>query len=289
MKTRSKWLLGVTLVMVLFLLGACGETKDKSEKTNTKAQNESSSKTEAKSDKPMLISEALDKYNMWFKTDGDPNRNSKVRDVYVFKDGKAIHYYQNTSEPLTLEKINSMTDKEVIEFLEKEDKDSYKSEGDYKLNIMLDQLGQTTEIITLVINNKLIKRVSPLESFAFENIGSDDSIRKKYNNDEYAYLNALKDGKEKVYTESEIEKNKIINHEVKGDYQITTKEINEESELDFIQSFVHQTILKTTYAGIFVNADESLITRVENDSYPGLILDTPEAKGKGVTIESIKK
>lgn len=206
MKTRSKWLLGVTLVMVLFLLGACGETKDKSEKTNTKAQNESSSKTEAKSDKPMLISEALDKYNMWFKTDGDPNRNSKVRDVYVFKDGKAIHYYQNTSEPLTLEKINSMTDKEVIEFLEKEDKDSYKSEGDYKLNIMLDQLGQTTEIITLVINNKLIKRVSPLESFAFENIGSDDSIRKKYNNDEYAYLNALKDGKEKVYTESEIEK-----------------------------------------------------------------------------------
>ncbi|MER3123049.1 hypothetical protein [Bacillus altitudinis] len=289
MKTRSKWLLGVTLVMVLFLLGACEETKDKSEKTNTKAQEGSSSKTEAKSDKPMLISEALDKYNMWFKTDGDPNRNSKVRDVYVFKDGKAIHYYQNTSEPLTLEKINSMTDKEVIEFLEKEDKDSYKSEGDYKLDIMLDQLGQTTENITLVINNKLIKRVSPLESFAFENIGSDDSIRGKYNNDEYAYLKALKDGKEKVYTESEIEKNKIINHEVKGDFQITTKEIDEESELGFIQSFVHQTIFKTTYAGIFVNADESLITRVEDDSYPGLILDTPEEKGKGVTIESIKK
>ncbi|WP_144626253.1 hypothetical protein [Bacillus altitudinis] len=287
MKTRSKWFLGVTLVMVLFLLGACGETKDKSEKSTAEAQEGSSSKTEGKPEKPMLISEALEKYSIWFKTDGDPNRNSKVIDVYVFKDGKVVRYHQNTSEPLTLEKINDMSDKEVIDFLEEEDKEGSKYEGDYKLDIMLDQLGKTTENINLVINDKSVRNIYELETIAAETRDSNMKLIEKY--DDKSYLKALKDGKEKVYTEEEMAKENIIKHEIKGDKSITTKKIAEESELGFIQSFVHQTIFKTTYAGVFVDADKSLITRVDDDTYPGLILDTPEEKGKGVTIESIKK
>lgn len=95
------------------------------------------------------LSEGLEEHPVWFKTDVYPTRNSSVSYLYVFENGIATMYWN--FDGLSIEKINDLTDDEIIKYVQ--EKSTAKETGKYTLDITLDELGQSTKEIKVILKS----------------------------------------------------------------------------------------------------------------------------------------
>lgn len=143
---KNSWTIFIALTTVL-LLSACGNKEEVS--IHDKGFVDDSSF------KFIPLSDALEKYSVWYKVEGDPyelTRNSSVEAVYVFEKEK-VTYYPARGTDLTLESIVDMTDDEIVETVinyvsEREDVEEPQP-LEYTLDITLDDLGQDSRFINV--------------------------------------------------------------------------------------------------------------------------------------------
>src|SRR5690625_1032074 len=102
----------------------------------------------------MPLSDALEKYSLWFKVEGDPyelTRNSVIDDIFVFEKDTVKQYRVRW---LKLEDVIDMSDDEIIEAvidrLHENNEDYEEPEPiEYTLDITLDAVGKDTEYINV--------------------------------------------------------------------------------------------------------------------------------------------
>lgn len=270
MSTKSKKAFVSIFIVATLMLNGCGAAKSG---TEDESSEESASKTETPKVKTVLISEAFNKFSVWLMTDGNPGRSSKVESIIAIKDGEIARYRPVYPVDIRIEHLINLSDEEIIEMFEKAE--GYKFVGKYKLGIILDQLGQTTERMKLTVNQKTMTT----------NIHLSEYIESGENRGQ-----AIKDfqsGKRKVYKDSLV-KSDIVRHEIKGEYSVTTKIDKDQYSLNLFDSFLSRTIFDTSYLGISLGNKRTLITRVD-ETVNNFNLDTPDKKGEKVVIEGIIK
>ncbi|KIL12130.1 hypothetical protein B4127_1461 [Bacillus pumilus] len=270
MNTKSKKAFIFMFIVAVFMLSGCAAAKSGNEKESSK---ESASKTETPKVKTMLISEAFNRFSVWLITDGNPGRSSKVESIIAIKDGEIARYRPVQPVDIRIEHLIKLSDKEIIELFEKAE--GYKFVGKYKLGIILDQVGQTTERMKLTVNQKTMTTNIHLSEYMQSGENRDQAIKD------------FQSGKRKVYNES-LANSDIVRHDIKGEYSVTTKIVKGQYSLNLFESFLSRTIFDTTYLGVSLGNKRTLITRVD-ESVNNFNLDTPEKKGKKVIIEGITK
>lgn len=124
MMTKKKWI-GLFIVAIMFaFLAACSE------------------KEHANEQKPVLLSDALEEYSIWFYVYGTPNgptEDSEVLSMFVFKGDKVKEYHLNHID-LNLRDVTKYSDEELISYVEEQlsvEIDSYEEpeEKSYTLDI----------------------------------------------------------------------------------------------------------------------------------------------------------
>lgn len=232
----------------------------------------------------MPISKGFEKYSVWFQTSDKPDRKSKISAVYIFEDGKVMDY-RGFSE-LNIEDIIKLTDEEIVKTV-KETSDSV-TQGKYALDIKLDRLGQSTEQMEVILTDGTAVWTYDLESAVSEHYHTYYGDGAKEFFDQYpdydSYLSAVKAGNAELPTNFDTQTN-----EIHGDKVVASRPIEALEGIKILQSeIIHQTIFDTTFSGVRVGDNYSLLTRVK-DSFAGFKLDSPDTKSKNVTIEAAKK
>lgn len=268
-KSKKAIMSMIILIVIVFLTG-CGTASGTKEEPE-----ESKSKPKEEKVKTVLMSDMLTKHKVWLRTSSNPGRSSIVETIIVIKGDKLIRYLPDQRQNnITIEHLINLTDEEIINLFEKAE--GFKYVGKYKLGIILDQLGQTTERLKLTVNQKTMTRTEHLSAFGYGNLN-----REKHIND-------VKSGKKKIFTDAQLANSDIIKHEIKGDYSVTTNPANDEYSINIFDSFIKRTIFDTTFIGVTVGTKTVLITRTDEPD-TNLNLDTPDNKGKKVIIEGITK
>lgn len=142
---RKKWPTLLTVMLVALVLIACSK-----EKTT-----EGSIDDEAKPEDFILLSEGLEKYPVWIETKEELEENSEISGVYVFENDKVKKF--NLSElSLEVEEIVDMSDRELVKIARANSTaDAAFLDGEYNLNIILDESGQNTESMQLEVQGKI--------------------------------------------------------------------------------------------------------------------------------------
>lgn len=255
---RKNWLAMLAIITTALLLGACGGKEISDEVPIQDGPQDGSS------DDFIPISEGIEKYPVWFEISDKPDRNSTVRAVYVFEDGKLTSYSNisnSTRDKLRLEKINDLSDDEIIQIVKEGSQSIY--EGKFTLDITLDRLGQNTEKLSVILE----KDYTNIWTFDKESLYWESGLSSM---DEYI-ASLEKEGKE---------------FEINDDY-ITFTSVEKESKaiLPSINGgIVSQKIFDKFYSGLSIGDNYSLLTRVD-DSFVGFRLDNPDTDKKNVTIE----
>ncbi|KGP89884.1 hypothetical protein N780_09595 [Pontibacillus chungwhensis BH030062] len=274
MSVSKNWLAMLVVISALMILGACGNEEANSEEAPVQDGQQDSSPKEL-----MAMSEGLKEYSVWFRTSNNPSRNSNVSDVYIFGDGE-VKRYSNFSD-LSIEEIYELSDEDIIQYVS-ENAESRK-EGKFTLDISLDQLGQNTEEMNVALASGKSVRTFDLEAAASEHYhtyygeGSGEFFDKypEFN----TYLSAVKNGEVELPKNSDAQTN-----EIDGDKVIATQPIEDGNLVTFQPNITHQTIFDTTFSGLKVSDNYSLLTRV-NSSFVGFKVDDPDTKSKNVTVE----
>ncbi|MBU8607884.1 hypothetical protein [Bacillus pumilus] len=270
MVTESKKTIMSMLILITIVLTGCASVSSIKEESE-----ESKSKPEEVKVKTELMSDVLNKHKVWLRTSSNPGRSSIVETIIVIKGDELVRYRPDQLQNnITIEHLINLTDEEIIKLFEKAE--GFKYVGKYKLGIILDQLGQTTERLKLTVNQKTMTRTEHLSAFGYGNLN-----REKHIND-------VKSGKKKIFTDAQLANSDIIKHEIKGDYSVTTNPANDEYSINIFDSFIKRTIFDTTFIGVAVGTKTVLITRTDEPD-TNLNLDTPDNKGKKVIIEGITK
>lgn len=257
-----KFIMGSMLAMVLILLGACSSSNTSSEKTPNKSSDDVVLGQDGPQDSApediIPFSEATDEYSLWLETSDTPKRTSKIRGIIMFQDGKFTSYGGIADEDgISLEEIKDMKDDEIVKRIK--EVASAGSEGDYALNIKLDEYGQNTKELEVVSKNETGYSIFELRDL----VGESDFT----NEDDY--LASLKEKGKKF--------------EVNGENITIFYEKNEAGTEVILQGEgITQSIFDTKFSGLRSGDHHSLLTRVE-DSFAGFKLDTPDSKN--VTIE----
>lgn len=148
---HKKWLAMLAIIAVIFLLGACGGKESAREVPRQEGPQDNNSNT------ILPLSDALEKYPVWFRVYDEPTRHSLINETFVFKDGKVQSYYTEKID-LHIEDVIDMSDEELIKYIRKEMKEySIRINSDYEepqpteytLDIILDDLGHNTQIINI--------------------------------------------------------------------------------------------------------------------------------------------
>lgn len=259
---KKKWLAMLAVITTVLLLGACGGKESSDEVPIQDGPQDGSP------DDFIPISEGIEKHPVWFEISDNPDRNSTVRAVYVFEDGKVTSYSNipdSTRDKLRLEKINDLSDDEIIQIAKEGSQSIY--EGKYTLDITLDRLGQNSEKLSVILENGYTNRQTFELRTVYEE--SRESGERPSSVDEY--IASLK--------------KKGEDFEIDGEY-ITFPSTEEEpkSILSINRGMISQKIFDTTYSGLSIGDSYSLLTRVD-DSFVGFRLDNPDTDKKNVTIE----
>ncbi|MHC9080523.1 hypothetical protein [Bacillus altitudinis] len=270
MNIKSKKAIMSIIILIVIVLTGCGSVSSTDEKSE-----ESKSKPREVKVKTVLMSDILSKHKVWLRTSSNPGRSSIVQTIIVIKGDKLIRYFPDQRQNnITIEHLINLTDEEIIDLFEKAE--GFKYVGKYKLGIILDQLGQTTERLKLTVNQKTITRTEHLSAFGYGEMNKEK------------YINDVKSGKKKIYTDSQLANSDIIKHEIKSDYSVTTNPANDEYSINIFDSFIKRTIFDTTFIGVAVGTKTVLITRTDEPEL-NINLDTPDKKGEKVIIEGITK
>lgn len=270
MNIKSKKAIMSMIILIVIVLTGCGTVSSTKEKPE-----ESKSKPKEVKVKTVLMSDVINKHKVWLRTKSNPGRSSIVDTIIVIKGDELVRYRPDQRQNnITIEHLINLTDEEIINLFEKAE--GFKYVGKYKLGIILDQLGQTTERLKLTVNQKTMTRTEHLSAFSYGDL------------DREKYINDVKTGKKKIYSEAELSNSDIIKHEIKGDYSVTTRPYNDEYSINMFDSFVKRTIFDTTFMGAVVGTKTVLITRTDEPEL-NFNLDRPDKKGKKVIIEGITK
>ncbi|MBM7839948.1 hypothetical protein JOC54_003228 [Alkalihalobacillus xiaoxiensis] len=246
---KATMLIAITAVL---LLGGCGDQEDADEVLASDGPQDGSPEDF------MEISEGFENFSVWIETSDTPNRDSQVRGIYVFDDGQASSYF-NISDKLTLEEVNDLTDEEIIEHA-KGNADAI-SKGEYTLDILLDQFGQNTSEMNVLIGKYTNISTYDLESLYWES--------------------GLSSEEEYIASVEEEGRQFEINNE---DIIFTTIEDEPSNILSINGEMILQTIFNTTYSGLRSGDHVSLLTRVD-ESFAGFTIDSPDSDNIRVTIE----
>jgi hypothetical protein len=143
------------VIIVILLLAACGD-----EGTASDIPADDSSSPQESSQTDMLpLSDALEEYSVWFRVYDEVTRDSQINEVFVFENGEFKSYYTD-GKGLFIEDIVDMSHDEFLEHV-RETLRAYSEERDYEedfeepqsseytLDIILDDLGQDTEMIDI--------------------------------------------------------------------------------------------------------------------------------------------
>lgn len=332
------------IIMAVLLLGACGDKKESGQTGEEQYDNPRNHTAEDF----MPISKGFEEYPVWIETAEEPVRDSKIKNVYVFENGKVTMYnLDNSDSTVVIEDILEMSDKELTKFAretsnkiyddyEKEIKDMklfdvdsfndvmmdfqlsvkdgfeeiyesyldiqkpmtediyYAIEGErpkqspskYTLDIKIDDLGQHTEKMKLIIPNASSKLVNVGNGFS-------DYIEFLYINVDTVHMRMFEEDIFNEINEGYVEGLKKTGTFVAKDgFELTHPQNfvpepytweKEDKELSINRGSFNQKIFDTTFSGIKAGSG-SLITRVD-DSFVGFRLDSPDTKSKNVTIE----
>lgn len=349
---KKKWLAILAVITAVSLLAACGGKKESGQTVEEPIYDNPRNHT---AEDFMPLSEGLEKYPVWVETIEDPVRDSKIKNIYVFKKGKVTMYNLDGSDTdqssVVIEDILDMSDDELIKFAretsnkiyddyEKEvnnrelfnvesfnesqkefrfihedyfedykkiseayfkdqkpmTEDIYYSvEGEwseqsskYTLDIKIDDLGQYTEKMDLIIPKATFQLVNNSGSSGFgdyidflffdvDTIFSMVDNEESFNKRKEGYIEQLKqygsfeeiDGFELTHPQNFVP-NPFVWEE-------------EDKRLSLDPVVIHQKIFDTTFSGIETGSG-SLLTRVD-DSFVGFRLDSPDTDEKNITIE----
>jgi hypothetical protein len=250
------------LAVALILLGACSSSKTVSEKTPNKSSDDVVLGQDGPQDSApediIPFSEATDEYSLWIETSDTPKRTSEIRGIIMFQDGKFASYGNIADEDkISLEEIKGMKDDEIVKVIK--EVATAGSEGDYTLNIKLDEYGQNTKELEVVSKTRTSYGIFVLRHLVGENDFTNEDD----------YLASLREKEEKF--------------EVNGENITIYNEQNEAGTEVILQGVgITQSIFDTKFSGLRSGDHHSLLTRVE-DSFAGFKLDTPDSKN--VTIE----
>lgn len=154
MVLRKKWLTMLTVLTTVLILGACGTNKDSGQTVEDSIYDNPRNHT---AEDFMPLSEALEKYPVWFKAKVYPTRKTTVKDVYVFENGYATHYWNLKSLPI--DEYDDLSDDEIIKYVK--ENSTAKATGKYILDITLDELGQSTQEIEVILENGIMEYYYP--------------------------------------------------------------------------------------------------------------------------------
>lgn len=140
---KKKWFAILLTIIVILILTACGTNGDK---VDVESENATDIQKSLSFDF-MPLSDAIEKYSLWFKVEGDPfelTRNSKLEDIFVFDNGKVKKHRARWAK-LKVEDLVDMSDDEiikvVIDSLYEHNEDYEEPESiEYTLDITLDDL-----------------------------------------------------------------------------------------------------------------------------------------------------
>ncbi|NUU53006.1 hypothetical protein HP548_02705 [Paenibacillus taichungensis] len=144
----------LTVLTTVLILGACGTNKDSGQTVEDSIYDNPRNHT---AEDFMPLSEALEKYPVWFEAGVYPTRNTAVHDVYVFENGNATHYWNLKSLPI--DEYDDLSDDEIIKYVK--ENSTAKATGKYILDITLDELGQSTQEIEVILENGKIEYYYP--------------------------------------------------------------------------------------------------------------------------------
>ncbi|MED4128597.1 hypothetical protein [Shouchella miscanthi] len=253
---KKNGLVLLTTVTALSLLVACDSEENPVEVQANEGRQDYSPEDFTK------ISDGFEEYSVWIETSNTPTRNSSVRALFVFSNGNVTSYSNIIGEnKLTLEEANELTDDELIKQVEKHA--TRISEGEYTLDITLDQYGQNTKEISLMLEEN--------------------------------YKHVVTFDLKSLYWESGLssEEEYIASLEEKGDqFEINNEDVtftsieDEPLRLQTINGgMISQKIFDTTYSGLSIGEHTALLSRVD-ESFIGFIIDSPDTTNKNVTIEA---
>ena len=178
--------------------------------------------------------------------------------MYVFENGEVTEY--TSLSDLNIEDIIDLSDDEIIQKVKDISQNVYI--GEYTSDITLDNLGQSTQKIDVIMDSYTNIWTFDVESLYWE-----------------SGLSSMDE-----YIESLEEEGKDF--EIDGDY-ITFTSMSEEPNVvlsSIYGGMISQKIFDTTFSGLKIGDDESIVTRVD-DSFVGFIIDSPDTDKKNVTIE----
>ncbi|WP_345242057.1 hypothetical protein [Pontibacillus salipaludis] len=274
MSVSKNWLAMLVVISALLILSACVNEENNSEEASVPGGQQDSSPEDL-----VTMSEGLQEYSVWLRTSNDPSRQSNISEVYVFGDGEVMGY--SNFPDLSIEKVVKLSDEDIIQYVS--EKAESKKEGKFTLDISLDRLGQNTEEMNVALASGNSIRTFDLEAAASEHYhtyygeGSGEFFDKypEFN----MYLSAVKNGEVELPKNSDAQIN-----EIDGDKVMATQPIQNGNLITFQPNIIHQTIFDTTFSGLQVSDNYSLLTRV-NRSFVGFKVDDPNTKSKNVTVE----
>lgn len=112
MVLRKRWLATLAIITTVLLLAACGGKKDSGQIVDPIYDNPRNHSMEDF----MPISKGFVKYPVWIETVEDPIRDSKIKNIYVFKKDKVTMYNLDGASGIVIEDILDMSDDELIKF-----------------------------------------------------------------------------------------------------------------------------------------------------------------------------
>ena len=119
--------------------------------TENATKTDTSKVNEAGENEFILISN-FEKYPVWFITNQDLTWDSRIDEVFVFKDGDVTTYCGHTT--LTNEEMNELKDEEILQHAS-EGATSIVN-GNYSLNIILYGYGHDTKEVELLVKDDSI-------------------------------------------------------------------------------------------------------------------------------------
>lgn len=247
-------------LITILLLGACGNTDDTIQDAEAEKIVYDNPRNHTAEDF-MPISDGFEEYSLWIKTSNNPDRNSTLQEILLFKNGVVKHYRNISDEDkLTIEELMDLSDSEIVNYANEYAMTT--DEGTYILDLTLDEMGQYTEKVNIVLENYIHTQTFDIETVYWES--GLDSVEEYIASIEEAGIEFTVDGDFITFTTTEEERNSIVS--IEGNVVLVK-------------------IFETTYAGLSVGEHDSVLTRVP-DSFVGFRLNDSDTDKKNVTVEA---
>jgi len=263
---RRKWIYLTVIIGIVLVLSACSnENASDSEK---EGENE---KSATEDNGPIALSDALEKYDVWYEVEleedmdkfddsyEDITRESKIKNIYIFKDGEVNGYSSLRSSFDDLEEIVGKSDEKAVkEMLKKEKNEIEEAKDIYE--------DEDTDKITPDFYNG--------DDSALNKIVEDGDIKSMSTAEEYSLDLGFDDQGQEIETESVITSEEIEN----------TDDLTNHALTDVEDKSFNTDLFDETFAGLYTGEHNAVLTRVEDESVE-FELDNEDDVGDNITIE----